>query len=150
MINVANFSKAYKEVFVILEHLSEDEKGRINIEVLNLIQENMDKEYEFYYDQNVDIENQNLLDETKAILSYIFINFLANEKQKSLITQKYKKDIEECEKDKKIKYPYDNLFDNKKKDANEANTKSLVEYKKDNIFEKIKNRLKNLFKRKSK
>lgn len=150
MINVANFSKAYKEVFVILEQLSDDERSKINIEFLNLIQENMDEQYEFYYDQNVEIENQTLLSETKAILAYIFVNYLADEKQKKLITEKYKQDIEESEKIKRLKYSYDNLFADRKKEAEETNIQALTTYKKDNIFNKIISKLKNLFKRKNK
>lgn len=150
MINVANFSKAYKEVFVILEQLSEDEISKINKEFFTLIQEKMDKQYEFYYDQNVEIENQNLLSETKAILAYIFVNFLADENQKKIITKKYKQDIEESEKIKRLKYSSDNLFADRKKEPEETNIQALITYKKDNIFYKIINKLKNLFKRKNK
>ena len=42
----------------------------------------MDSDYYFYYDYNKKFYEQNLLEETKNLLGYIYYNYWANEQEK--------------------------------------------------------------------
>ncbi len=44
----------------------------------------MNVNYKFEYNENLDLENQIILRETRAILGYIFLNFWANDIQKKM------------------------------------------------------------------
>ena len=73
MIKKENFAKAYKEVYVIIEHLKEDEKSQIPQEFIEMLETKMDKEYVFNYDATKDLSEQQVLRETlKAIKAGIF------------------------------------------------------------------------------
>ena len=52
----------------------------------------MNVNYKFEYNENLDLENQIILRETRAILGYIFLNFWANDIQKNAITKKLNED----------------------------------------------------------
>ena len=74
MIKKENFAKAYKEVYVIIEHLKEDEKSQIPQEFIEMLETKMDKEYVFNYDATKDLSEQQVLRETLSILAYIYVN----------------------------------------------------------------------------
>ena len=150
MIKVSNFPNAYKEVYIILKYVDENDLKLIPKEVINTIETRMNKEHEFEYDVEHGFEEQKILRETKAILSYIFLNYWANEKQKKVIEAQFKKDLEKAEQEKKEIYNTDNIFKNKKEKntaiQNEQNIqeRAMIEYK-DNLFTRIKNWFKSLF-----
>ena len=91
--NVDNIPKAYKEVYTILKYVEIEDLKLIPKEFINMLRQNMDKDYEFEYNPKIDFEKQNLLRETKGIFAYIFLNFWANEKQRKVIKQTFKNDI---------------------------------------------------------
>ena len=68
-------------------------------------------------------EEQNLLDETKAILANIFRDYWATEIQKEKIITKQNYDRKQLEEKKKERYNYDNLFKNNEKKINLDGTK---------------------------
>ena len=47
MINQAIMPKAYKEVYEIVKHLSEEDFNKIPKEIIKTLHSNMDKDYEF-------------------------------------------------------------------------------------------------------
>ena len=152
MIKIENYPNAYKEVYVILRNMNENDVKAIPQSFLNMIKNRMNKNYEFKLQENVEFENQELLRETKAILAYIFLNYWGTEEQKTKIKMKFKNDIIKEEQSKATYNPND-LFKNNKISnisSNIAQPKEvhLVEYKKGNIFTKLINIIKNIFKRK--
>ena len=138
MINVANFPKAYKEVFAILKKMDEEDKKKINEDFLNTLKENMDKNYVFEYIHDLKVEEQNILNETKAILAYIYVNYLADEEQKKLIMQKYRQDIKKDEENKKQKYKTEDMYTKNNENNEEV---SMIEHKKENFFRKLFKRI---------
>ena len=91
MINQAIMPKAYKEVYEIVKHLSEEDFNKIPKEVIKTLHSNMDKDYEFYINFE-DLQNQETLNETKLLLAIIFRDYLATEKQKEKIMAKERYD----------------------------------------------------------
>lgn len=166
MIDVAKFPNAYKEVYTILKYVDEEDVNKIPKNYMNMIKSKMNKDYEFKYDENVDFENQKILRETKAIFAYIYLNFWGNDKEVSVIKQKFKQDVNEAEKVKSEKYKFDWNKINKEKAEREnaklENTKEaeqqqkenfenpntqLVEYKEDKWYKKIFSFIKKIFKK---
>lgn len=151
MIKTENYPNAYKEVYEILKFVPQEDKNRIPHNFMEMIKKNMNKEYEFSIDKNIDfIEEQELMVETRNILAYIFLNYWATEKQKETINIKFKRDIEEAERKKRELYNVD-LFKNRKsenlKEEEQVKTEiAIVEYK-ESIFTKIKNWLKNIIRK---
>ena len=146
MVKIENYPNAYKEVYVILNSLENDDLKRIPESFMKMIKNNMNPNYYFELDKPKDFESQELLQETKVILAYIFINYWSTEEQKAKIKQKFKQDIM-IEERKKGKYNPDELF---KKEKNEYVPQNkdvqIVEYK-ENILTKLINIIKSLFKK---
>ena len=151
MIKIENYPNALKEVYVILNNMSQEEVSKIPDEFMDMIKTNMNDEYIFELYDDISFEEQYLLQETKAILAYIFMNFWGTEEQKTKIKAKFEQDIID-EENSKQKYNPEDLF--KKNKLNEENNElstdknvQLVEYKKDNVFMKIINKIRRLFKK---
>ena len=82
-------SKAYTEAYYIVSLMSEEMKNKIPEKVLNNIKNRMDKEYEFYIDEE-DIENLELLEDTEKILSVLYTDYLSTEEERQIILNKEK------------------------------------------------------------
>ena len=75
-INV-RISKSYKEVLTYLSLLLPTELKKIPKEKLEIYVQYMDNSYEYKIDKSKTIQNQIMMDETKAILSNLFRDYFA-------------------------------------------------------------------------
>ena len=82
---MSNRENAYTEVYTILQELNEEEYKKIPPEVVEAIKENRNKEYEYELDDELELKEQPMLPETKAILFNIFRDYLATPEQKAKI-----------------------------------------------------------------
>ena len=170
MIKKEKFSKAYKEVSVIIEHLKEEDKNKIPKEFIEMIESKMDNNHIFSYDVTKDISEQDVLRETLSILAYIYINYIGEYDEVKQIKAQFKKDIIEHEVAKKASYEKNNpndpikSFNNnisaKKQNAASADKSvknndttnnfeqevSLIDSKQDKWYSKIVSFFKNIFK----
>lgn len=146
-----NYPKAYKEVIEILNYVPQESINKIPQTMLDTFEAKMDKKYDFKIDINKSFEEQDLLDETKAILANIFRDYWATPYQKERIEAKEKYDRKKIEEEKKAKYNPDDIFNNKKKETVqekivESNINNLpIEVKKVKFYEKIITFFKRLF-----
>lgn len=140
------YAKAYTELYEILKNISKNDLNKIPNEILNMLEEKRDKEYEFKLQENIEFENQELLRETKILLAILYRDYWATKEEKEKIMQKWKSDIIKSEEEKKIKY--NKLFKNKKEQISEQkNDNNLpIEVKKESVFEKIISFIKKYFK----
>ena len=90
MVEAKNFPRAYVEVDEILKKLPQEEFERIESNFINMIRNKKDKNYTFKLDYSKDIEEQNILKETRVILAYVFLNYLGAEEENRIIKQKFK------------------------------------------------------------
>ncbi len=148
MIKVENYPNAYKEVYEILKYVPKEDLKRVPKKFMDMLEEKMNKNYKFSIDTSKDfIEEQELMIETRTILAYIFLNYWATEIQKEKINIKFKKDIEDAEKQKGDLYNV-NIFKNKKQlkeNSEKEQERAMVIYKKENFITKIFNIIKNFF-----
>ena len=146
-----NYPKAYKEVIEILNYVPQESVNKIPQTMLDTFKVKMDKKYDFKIDINKSFEDQNLLDETKAILANIFRDYWATPYQKERIEAKEKYDRQKIEEEKQAKYNSD-IFSKRKieKDTiNEQQEKEInnlpIEVKKERFYHKIIKFFKKIF-----
>lgn len=147
-----NYPKAYKEVVEILKYVPKESVDKIPQIMIDTFNAKMDNTYNFSIDINKSFEEQELLDETKAILANIFRDYWATPYQKERILAKEKHEREKIEEEKRAKYNSD-VFkakesnktenDNSKDAINNSNLP--IEMKKERLFEKIINFFKSFF-----
>ena len=140
---MSNRENAYTEVYTILQELNEEEYSKIPPEVVEAIEENMNKEYEFMLDDELELKEQQMLPETKAILFNLFRDYLATTEQKEKIIKMQNEERQKNELKKQQNYNVD-VFQNKTKISTksiENQDNELIEYK-ESIFSKICNFLK--------
>lgn len=128
---MSNRRNAYKEVYAILQDLNEEEYNKIPPEVVSTIKENMNEEYEFYLDNELELKDQPMLPETKAILFNLFRDYLATQEQKEKIVKMQNEERYKNELKKKQQYNAD-VFQNKTKESTqeiEKQERGLIEYK---------------------
>ena len=134
-----NYKKAYKEVVEILKFVSKENVDKIPKEMLDMFEEEQDKEYNFKVDTTKSFEEQELLEETKAIFSNIFRDYWANDYQRNVIIEKENMDRIKWEEQK---YDPKDLFKNNQKNFNKQNNNDTVDVnltviKKENSFKKL-------------
>lgn len=141
------YREAFTEVNEILKYLSEDLLKKIPNEFIDNIKENMSTSYVLKYDNTKGINEQELKQETRAILSVIYRDYICNEDMKKEIIQKDRKEWFELEKEKEYG---ENIEIFKKqtiqsKDAEENTTLQVV--RKQNIIIKIVEKIKTMWRK---
>ena len=157
-----NYSKAYKEIVEILKYVPEESVNKIPKEMRDMFEAEQLKTYNFQIDTEKTFEEQELLEETKAILANIFRDYWATDYQKARIIEKENQDREEWERQKREKYNPNDIFKNRntttkdndisqdiQEQLKEEYNKNLpMEVQKQNIFQKLLGFIKKLLKQK--
>lgn len=141
------YSNAYTEVYEILSCLDKDEYSKIPEDLIEVFEENRNIEYDYEINSDLELFEQPMLKETKAILFNIFRDYLATPEQSLKIKQWLYDDRMFLERQKSEKYGKDVFEDKKqeKKIKEEMQFPSVIE--KQNILQKIIDKLKSFFRR---
>ena len=141
-------AQALAEVYDIINHLEPNNYRKIPEDFIDFVKQNKDNNYNTKIDFSKSINDQNILHETKVILSIIYRDFICDEKLKQKLNEYDFKIIEEG---KRNIYNPDNLFKNKNEKFDDTSTSKQqevasipVKYK-ESIFTKIIKIIKNLF-----
>ena len=143
---MSNRKNAYAEVYTILQELNEEEYNKIPPKVIKTIEANRNEEYEYELDDELELKDQPMLPETKAILFNLFRDYLATPEQKAKIIRMQSEARQKNELKKQQMYNTD-IFANKPKKnlaENSNETMQIVEYK-ESIFKRILNKIKSFF-----
>ena len=151
---MSNRKNAYTEVYTILQDLNEEEYKKIPLEVVDAIRLNRNEEYEYELDEELELKEQPMLPETKAILFNLFRDYLSTQEQKAKIIRMQNEERQKNELKKQKQYNTD-VFENKQRQnieqteecAEKLTETNLVIYK-ENIFKRILNKIKRFFIRK--
>ena len=133
-------NKSFVEVFEILKHMSPGNVMKIPEDIRNYIRDNRDNNYIWKYDETKDFKNQNISEDTLAMLAYLNTEYMLDEERKQLMKQIYKINQQKLEKEKGEQYNSDSLL----KKSNNKEENKIAEYK-EGLFVKIKRMFKNLF-----
>lgn len=142
-----NYQKAYKEILEILKYVPEESVKKIPHEMRDMFEKEQLKTYDFQIDTSKTFEEQELLEETKAILANIFRDYWATPYQKERIEIKEKYDRQQSEEQKRKIYNPNDLFKNKnnRNPDFEKLSNLPIEVKKESFFKKIINFFKKKF-----
>ena len=143
-----NYNKRLVEVDEILKYFKEDDLAKIPDDIKRSIKENKDKEYTWKYDVEKPLKEQEVSRDTIAILSYLNMEYLLNEKQKEFMEVIYKRNEQKKIKQKyssNNQYKYDDLFKKKTDKDRVQQETSLIKIKKESLFIRIINKIKNYF-----
>ena len=143
---MSNRKNAYTEAYTILQELNEEEYNKIPPEVINAIEENKNEEYEYELDDELELKDQPMLPETKAILFNLFRDYLATPEQKAKIIRMQNEARQKNELKKQQMYNTDVFASRKNKNFSKPDneTMQVVEYK-ESFFKKILNKIKSFF-----
>ena len=145
-----NLSKAYAEVLKILSYMEQKYVDKIPQKLLDLFNEEKDKDYIPNINPNIPLVEQGLQRKTLALLAMLNLNYWCeNEEEKQEMLKMYSENDKKREEEIREKYNPDNLFKKKetnKSVENEENT-ALIEYKEENFFKKVLNKIMSLFRK---
>ena len=138
-----NYTKAYKEVIEVLKYVPDESVNKIPKEMIEMFNEKMDKSYNFSIDITRNFEEQELLEETKAIFANIYRDYWATPEEKEEILKKEAIEWQKIEEEKRLKYN-SNIFEKKehiKMKENsiikDKNNEVQIQVKKETFFQKI-------------
>lgn len=147
-----NYPKAYREVIEVLNYVPKESVDKIPKTLIDTFTAKMDNSYNFFIDINKSFEEQDLLEETKAILANIFRDYWATPYQKERIQAKERYDMEKIEQEKRAKYNNDifktrenNKIDNEEVADNTNSNNLPIEVKKEKFYNKIIKFFKKIF-----
>ena len=89
-------SKRLTEVDEILKYLPKESFNKIPLNILEYINKNKDNNYIWKFDEEKKLYEQNLNNDTIAILSYINAEYLVNPEQKKFLYNLYKFNAISC------------------------------------------------------
>ena len=141
---MTKYKNAYTEVYEIIEQLNEEEYNKIPPQVIKAIEENRNTEYEFELEEDIELKDQELLPETKAILFNLFRDYLSTPEQKEKIIKMQAEERLKNEQKKQEQYNSDVFVNKQKKQPIKEEHTELIEYK-ENIFKRIFNKIRQFF-----
>lgn len=148
--------EAYAEVNEIIKLLGIKYSGKIPSELIEFFEKEKEKakDYIFTINPNIPIKEQNLKEETLAIIAFLNLKYWCeDENEKQRLKEVYKKNEEKYQIMLQEKYNPDNLF---KKKVDKTNTESsntetqMICYKPLPFYKKIINKIRLIFKLKTK
>lgn len=98
------YHNAFTEVYEIISYLDECDYNKIPREIISVIEENRNKDYEYFLDDSISFEEQEMLPETKAILFNFFRDYLSTKEQKEKIIKFQRNQRAKLEEEKRKKY----------------------------------------------
>jgi len=153
---MSKYTDAFTQVYVILNELDDEDYDKIPPEVVDAIRKNRNKEYQFKIDKSIDLKDNNLLPEARALLFKIYRDYLASESQRQKILKMQNEERRKRELKKQQQYNSD-IFANKETETiqkSELETGSELQQQsihpvlyKESIFKKIFNRIRGVFKK---
>lgn len=143
MISTA-YAKAYTEVLEIIKYFPKEEYAKIPLEKIEFYKNNMDKNYKFSINTEIDLSEQNISAEANAIIVNLFIDYFATEEQKVTINEILILNQKKEEQEKREKYNPNNILKHEKNQENanieiaeKITNNQLVEYK-ESFFTRFK------------
>lgn len=138
------YTKAFKEIYIILNRTSRDELDKIPKSFIEFIENNMDVNHKPKIEFNENFENS-VLEETLLLLALIYRDYLVSKEERTKLLEKEEEKLEEL----KESYNVENLF-NKRKQDNENNSgnieQQLMVIKEEKWYKKILNKIMQIFK----
>ena len=150
------YANAYTEVLDILKHISKEDYEKIPKSKIKVFEENCNKNYNFTYDENKTLDEQNVSEITKVIIAILFRDYWATKEQRYIIIKKQQEIKDQKQKEFMAKFEQNKNISEKdlKKvnvasdldiDIDYARGTNLETYKEENIFKRIISKIRGIF-----
>ena len=146
--------QAYSEIDEFIGLLTVNKQNEIPKKLRDFFKEQKDKEYVKNINPNIPIKEQNLLEETLALIAMLNLQYWCkDEQEKERLKNIYAENERKYQDELREKYNPDNLFKKQKSETLnlENNTiteeTAIIEYKEKNFLQKIFDKIKHLFKK---
>lgn len=145
------YANAYSEVLEILKYVSIEDYNKIPENKIELFKTNANTDYNFIYNPNKTLEEQEVSKIVKGIIAILFRDYWATESQRNKIITKQNYDRVKLEEEKKSKYNTDNIFNNNnsniQKEIEQHEETRMTIVQKEKWYQKVFNLIKGLFKK---
>lgn len=138
--------KRLVEVEEILNYLPIDDYNKIPEEIINVIEDNKDKNYIWKFDETKKLKDQDIPNDTIAILSYLNMEYILNDEQKEFMNKVHRLNDIKSDADfieSKSIFEKNNVQNVESTKADQIKTDMIKP--KENIFVKIINKIKSIF-----
>ena len=150
------YANAYTEVLDILKYISKEDYEKIPKSKIKVFEENCNKNYNFTYDENKTLDEQNVFEITKVIIAILFRDYWATKEQRYIIIKKQQEIRDQKQKELMAKFEQNKNISEKdlKKvnvasdldiDIDYARGTNLETYKEENIFKRIISKVREIF-----
>lgn len=85
------YEKALKEVYEVLDNMDTEDLKQVSPAFLSKLYDSADWNYDFKYDETKSFADQNLSDDSKAILAIIYMRYFASMDEKAELIEILKK-----------------------------------------------------------
>ena len=140
-------NRAYEEAFVEVDEIFKimpiDLLSKIPIKFRQVISENKATDYKVEIQENFD--EQNLKQETIAILGLIYRDFLASPEEREELQAQDAEELRKIEQDMQEKYNTENIFKKKNQKDDDELLRDMVLYKEPGFLKKFFNLIKGIF-----
>ena len=126
--------QAYTEIDNFIELLDEHDRNKIPLKLREYFKTEKDKNYIKNINPNQPIKEQNLKEETLALIAMLNLQYWCeDESEKEKLKKIYEKNENEYQAKLREKYNPDNLFKNKQ-ELIEKEQRAMIKYEKDTFF----------------
>ena len=150
------YANAYTELLDILKYISKEDYEKIPKSKIKVFEENCNKNYNFTYDENKILDEQNVSEITKVIIAILFRDYWATKEQRYIIIKKQQEIKDQKQKELMAKFEQNKNISEKdlKKvnvasdldiDIDYARGTNLETYKEENIFKRIISKIRGIF-----
>lgn len=152
------YANAYTEVLDILKYISKEDYEKIPKSKIKVFEENSNKNYNFTYDKNKTLDEQNVSEITKVIIAILFRDYWATKEQRYIIIKKQQEIRDQKQKELMAKFEQNkNISEKDLKKVDVASDLDLdIDYKslganvqlykkEEGFFEKLVNKIKGFF-----
>lgn len=134
------YAKAYTELIEVLKNIPTKDLKKIPRETIKKYIANMDTNYKYQYNVNLEFEEQGISHLTEILIANLYIQYWASDDEKEKIKNLDKKELYELELKKKEKYEANNIFENTAKEPKQE----MIIVKEKTILQKIIDKFKKL------
>lgn len=141
----------YAEAYTLLGCLEQNDFDKIPKDIIKAIEQNRNKVYAYEIDEDLELKNQKMMPETKALIFNILTKYVLSADEKKIVMNEQIKNEHEIEMQKIKKYNPENIFNKNNitedRSSGYNDNKPLPkEENKASVFKKILYKIKAIFK----
>lgn len=141
------FAEASAELIEILKYIPKTEVEKIPLKLRAFFEDVSKPNYNVRIDPRKPLEEQDLKEKTKDLITVIYRNYWCTEEKKQILDKQLLENDKKYEEELRKKYDPDKLFEKNTKVQENEDTKELIKYEKHGIIYKLFSWIRRIFKR---